>query len=88
MDDLYDELKKYETKDIYVIGGESIYKQLLDKCDTAYVTKIYSNFEADSFFPNLDNNTKWEIIYESEKETYSNIEYNFCTYKRMEKIHI
>ena len=82
LDDLYDELKKYETKDIYVIGGESIYKQLLDKCDTAYVTKIYSNFEADSFFPNLDNNTKWEIIYESEKETYSNIEYNFCTYNR------
>ena len=38
LDDLYDELKKYETKDIYVIGGESIYKQLLDKCDTAYVT--------------------------------------------------
>ena len=74
LDDLYDELKKYETKDIYVIGGESIYKQLLDKCDTAYVTKIYSNFEADSFFPNLDNNTKWEIIYESEKETYSNID--------------
>lgn len=88
LDDLYDELKKYDTKNIYIIGGESIYKQLLDKCDTAYVTKIYSKFEADSFFPNLDNNTKWEIIYESEKETYSDIEYNFCTYKRMEKIHI
>lgn len=85
LNDLYDKLKKYNTKDIYIIGGESIYKQLLDKCDTAYVTKINHTFEADSFFPNLDNNLKWKMVNKSKKESYSNIEYDFCTYKKVEE---
>lgn len=82
LDDLYDELKKYDTGDIYIIGGESIYKQMIDKCDTAYITKINSEFEADSFFPNLDNDPKWEIINKSPKRTYINVQYIFYTYKR------
>ena len=82
LDDLYDELKKYDTEDIYIIGGESIYKQMIDKCNTAYITKINSEFEADSFLPNLDNDPKWEIINKSEKRTYADIQYIFYTYKR------
>ena len=40
MEELHEELKKYPSEDIYVIGGESIYKQLLDECDVAHITKI------------------------------------------------
>ena len=39
-DELHEELKKYDSKDIYVIGGESIYRQLLDECEVAHITKI------------------------------------------------
>ena len=54
MEELREELKKYPSEDIYVIGGETIYKQLLDDCDVAHITKIDYAFEADAYFPNLD----------------------------------
>lgn len=82
LDDLYDELEKYDTENIFIIGGESIYKQLLDKCDTAFITKINKEFKADSFFPNLDNDSKWKIANKSEKENYTDVSYIFYTYKR------
>ena len=54
LDELHKELEKYNSEDIFVIGGESIYRQLLDECDTAYITKIEYQYTADSYFPNLD----------------------------------
>ena len=53
-EELLEELKKYPSEKIYVIGGESIYKQLLDECDVAHITKIDFAYEADAWFPNLD----------------------------------
>ena len=68
LDELHEELKKYNSEDIYVIGGEKIYEQLLDECDVAHITKIDYAYEADAFFPNLDENPDWEIVDEiSEK---------------------
>ena len=40
MDELHEELKKYDSDDVFVIGGEKIYEQLLDECDVAHITKI------------------------------------------------
>ena len=48
MDELQEELQKYNSEDIYVIGGDSIYRQMLDLCDTAYITKIDYAYEADA----------------------------------------
>ncbi len=76
------ELKKYDSDDIYIIGGESIYRMLLDECDTAYVTKINYAYEADTYFPNLDEDVNWEIVEESEEQTYFDLEYRFLEYKR------
>ena len=76
------ELKKYDSDDIYIIGGESIYRMLLDECDTAYVTKIDYAYEADTYFPNLDEDVNWEIVEESEEQTYFDLEYRFLEYKR------
>ena len=59
MEELHEELKKYPSEDIYVIGGESIYKQLLDECDVAHITKIDFAYEADAWFPNLDEKEEW-----------------------------
>ena len=60
-DELLEELKKYDTEKIYVIGGESIYRMMLPYCDTVYVTKIDRSFQADTFFPNLDEMDEWEM---------------------------
>ena len=81
MEELLAELKKYKQEDIFVIGGESIYRQLLDQCETAYITKIDYEYQADVWFPNLDELEQWELIEESEEQTYFDLEYYFLKYQ-------
>lgn len=83
MEELREELKKYPSEDIYVIGGETIYKQLLDDCDVAHITKIDYAFEADAYFPNLDEMPEWKITQDSEEQTYFDLEYYFYKYKKI-----
>ena len=82
MEELHEELKKYPSEDIYVIGGETIYKQLLDECDVAHITKIDYEFEADAYFPNLDELPDWKITQDSEEQTYFDLEYYFYKYEK------
>ena len=82
LDELTEALKPYEEEEIYVIGGDSIYKLLLPYCSTAHVTSIDFAFEADSFFPNLDEDGEWEITGKSEEQTYFDLEYEFVKYER------
>lgn len=79
---LLEELKKYKTEDVYIIGGDSIYKQMIDYCDTAIVTKVDHEYQADAYFPNLDKMPGWAVTDESEEETYFDLEYKFVTYKK------
>ena len=51
VEEMVEELKKYNSEDVYVIGGESIYRQLLPYCTKAYVTKIDHAYDADTYFP-------------------------------------
>lgn len=81
-EELLEELKKYDSKDVYVIGGGSIYKELLPYCDTAHVTKIDHAYEADTWFPDLDGDGTWEITADSEEQTYFDLEYQFLKYER------
>lgn len=76
-------VRDFDTRDIYVIGGESIYRQMLDMCDTAYVTKIDYAYAADTFFPNLDKLDDWKLTGESEEQTYHDLIYTFCKYERI-----
>ena len=75
------ELKKalsgYDSKKVFVIGGESVYRQLLDECDTAYLTRIEYRFAADAFFPDLDQRKEWRLTKKSEEQTYFDLEYFF-----------
>lgn len=82
IEELRKELEKYPSEDIYVIGGESIYRQLLDYCDVAHITKIDYAYEADAWFPNLDEDGRWEITADSEEQTYFDLEYYFYKYER------
>ena len=65
IEELLEEIKKYPSDEVYCIGGDSVYKQLLPYCDTAHVTKIDFAYEADSHFPNLDEMPEWKITAES-----------------------
>lgn len=82
-EELEEELQKYNSEDIYVIGGESVYRLLLDACDTAHITKIDYAYEADAFFPNLDENPDWEIVADSEEQTYFDLEFYFLKYQKV-----
>ena len=82
MEQLREELAKYPSEDIYVIGGESIYRQLVDECDVAHITKIDYAYEADAYFPNLDEKEEWEITADSEEQTYFDLEYRFLKYEK------
>ena len=81
-EEVLEELKKYDTDEVYVIGGESIYRMLLPYCDTAYVTKIDRAFQADTFFPNLDEMDEWVMTEESEEQTCFDLEFTFTKYER------
>lgn len=82
-EELQAELAKYDSEKIFVIGGESIYKKMLNMCDVAYVTKIDYAYDADAHFPNLDEMDNWELAEAGEEETYFDLEYAFCTYRRV-----
>lgn len=82
IEELKEELKKYNSKDIFVIGGASIYESLLDWCDTAYVTKIDYSFQADTYFPNLDEKEEWKMVKNSEEHTCFDLEYYFTVYQK------
>ena len=80
---LLETLKEYEQDKIFVIGGESIYKMLLPYCQTAHVTKIEFAYEADTYFPNLDEASDWKLSATSEEQTYFDLEYYFAKYERI-----
>ena len=82
LDELMEELRKYAADDIYVIGGESIYRMLLPECDTVLVTKIDRAFQADTYFPNLDEMDEWEMTEEGEEQTCFDLEFRFTKYER------
>ncbi len=79
------ELVKNEDPDnVFVIGGETVYRAFLPYCSRAYLTKIDYTYEADAFFPNLDEDPEWEIEEESEEKTCFDLCYAFVTYRRKE----
>ena len=81
-DELMEELEKYDTDDIFVIGGESVYRMMLPHCDAVYVTKIDRAFQADTFFPDLDEMDEWVMTEESEEQTCFDLEFCFTKYER------
>ncbi len=82
IEELLDELKKYPSENIYIIGGDSVYRQMLPYCNVAHVTKIEHAFDADAYFSDLAQMPEWTKTAESEEQTYFNLEYTFQKYER------
>lgn len=70
---------------VYIIGGESIYKEMINWEDTrlAIITKVYHDYDADRFFPNLDENPNWRLIRNDPLHIYNGIQYNFNLYQKV-----
>lgn len=78
----YVKSKGLQNNDIVIIGGGQIYKSLLKYCDEVYVTKVYKDFDADTYFPNIDEMFGWEIYEKSEMKEHNGIKYQFIKYRR------
>ena len=82
MEEALAECAKYKTEDIFVIGGESIYRAFLPYCSIAHVTKMDYSFEADTWFPDLDKDPDWLEAADSEERTYFDLPFRFVLYVR------
>lgn len=81
---LHNQFSEYKSEDIFVIGGEQIYKSLMPFCNTAFVTKVLKTApKADSFFQILDNSDDWALCEQSEPLNENGISFLFSTYRRI-----
>ena len=78
---LFDAIRRccVPCQDSYLL---SVYHQMLPYCDVAHVTKIDHEYEADAYFPNLDEMDDWYIAADSDEQTYFDLEYQFLMYRR------
>ena len=74
----------YDTKNIYVIGGQSIYEQFLPFTDNIYITEIYHTFKGNKYFPEL-NFLEWELTDRTEFNPDSNNNYHYAFVKYVRK---
>ena len=65
-----------------VIGGGSVYRQMLPYCDTAYITKVHTVIPCDTYFPNLDEMEDWYIAESMMSGEENGIDYEMLLYKR------
>lgn len=81
LDELFALLKNYDGEDVYVIGGAMLYHTLLPYCDTAYVTKVDADGDAEVFHDNLDTLANWTLLEQSSPIDDNGYTIKFCTYK-------
>lgn len=82
LNELFEQLERYDTNTVYVIGGSKVYEQLLPYCNTAYVTKVETEKEADRFFPNLDETEGWSIADNGEEFDHNGVKFRFTKYTK------
>lgn len=82
VDELMEYLEGKDTDSVFVIGGQSIYEQMLKYCDTAYITRFDAEKEADKFLPRLDEDEEWYLAETSEVVEFNGLRFTFNTYLR------
>lgn len=75
-------LSQYRDEDCFIIGGQTIYEMFLPYCDTAHVTYIDYQYQADTHIVNLEQDPFWRMEAESEEQTYFDLCYHFRMYRR------
>ncbi|MBQ2921450.1 MAG: dihydrofolate reductase, partial [Oscillospiraceae bacterium] len=68
---------------VFVIGGGSIYRQMLPQCRRAYITKVHCTPASDTFFPDLDESPEWKLTELLESGEEDGVAYEMCLYERV-----
>ena len=84
LDSLFKELEKYNTDDIFVVGGASVYNLMMPYCKYAYITKIRAEKPADVYINNIEKMGNWKLIKESETNYENDLEFTFQIYENNE----
>lgn len=82
MGELFKVLEDYNMDDVFIIGGEDIYRQFSPYCSGHLVTRINADFSADKHFENLDKRSDLELVEEGEPQNENGVEYRFTEYRR------
>ena len=83
VEEAIEQVKDIPSDQVYVVGGATIYEQMLPYCKVAHVTKIDYAYQADTYFPNLDKDPEWKLVADSEEQTYYDLVYYFNRYERV-----
>ena len=84
MEYLKEKILTQADREIFIIGGGQIYKELLPYCDKVYVTKIFKDHDqVDTYFPNLDKLDEWSPTAQSDIHIHKDLRYQFWQYDRI-----
>ncbi len=82
-----EEIAVKNSMSIFVAGGGQIYEQMEKYCTEALVTYMYHEFEkCDTYFPNLDDNSEWELVSVTDLQEFDDIKYEYRLYKREDRL--
>lgn len=84
-EELFKELEQYDPEQVFIIGGESIYRKFYKNCDKCFVTKMHADLHADKFMVNLDEDEDFKETWKSEMHSENGIDYEFTLYEKVEK---
>lgn len=82
-EELLEKLEEYDDESIYITGGGMVYQMMLPYCKVAHITKLDYAYDADTYFPNLDESPQWQITATSDEQTYFDLEFYFAKYERV-----
>ena len=82
MDELRKKCEEYPPDGVMIIGGATLYNQLMEECESLFITKIYEEFEADAFIKNADELGGYKVVWQSDMQEENGIIYQFFEYKR------
>ena len=78
-----DEAVAAAEEDAFVIGGETVYRALLARCERVYVTKVFAAADADAFFPDLDAAPGWAVEESGPVQEENGLRFQYVTYRRV-----
>lgn len=82
MEELMEELNNYAPDDVMIIGGASVYNEMMDMCDILYVTKVDKAFNSDTYIRNVDENPNFKVVWTSEEMEEKGLKFRFVEYRR------
>ena len=85
-EELFEKLKEYDTDDVYLIGGATLYNKLIDKCYKGYITKIHQTVEADTFIENVEKKQNWKETRTSETLFENGLSFEFKEFENQNLI--